>query len=206
MSSFVRAFLKDQHGGPAAEFALVVPILFLFLFGIIDAGRFMWTLNRAEKATQMGARYAATNNIIPGGTNANGLMNFSYSSNGIVTQGFTVPQSQFGGIKCTSTACTCKNDGGICPGALVLTRDAAAFNNVVTRMALFLPGVAAANVEVDYDYSGLGFAGDPNGPDVAPLVTVRLKDIQFSPIVLLGFRMKLPGFSTTLSLEDGTDG
>src|SRR3546814_1608145 len=38
-----------------------------------------------------------------------------------------------------------------------------AFNNIVNRMRLFMPEIGSANVTIDYDYSGLGYAGDPNG-------------------------------------------
>ena len=57
---------------------------------------------------------------------------------------------------------------------------------------------------VDYDYSGLGYAGDPTGPDVSPLVTVRLRNMTFAPITLLGMgpAINLPDFSATLTQED----
>ena len=54
----MRKLLHDRSGSSAAEFGIVLPLLLMFLFGIIDAGRFMWTYNHAEKATQMGARMA----------------------------------------------------------------------------------------------------------------------------------------------------
>ena len=58
----------DRRAASAAEFALVLPLLLLFLFGIIDAGRFMWEYNQAEKATQVGVRMAVVTNVIPGGS------------------------------------------------------------------------------------------------------------------------------------------
>lgn len=64
---FLLTLIRDQRGGPAAEFAMVLPIAIMFLLGIIDVGRLMWTWNMAEKATQMGVRYAAvTDYIVPG--------------------------------------------------------------------------------------------------------------------------------------------
>ena len=64
MKSFVRLAL-DRNGATAAEFALVLPLLLFFLFGIIDVGRLMWTFNQAEKATQIGVRAAVVTNVIP---------------------------------------------------------------------------------------------------------------------------------------------
>ena len=60
------ALIRDERGASAAEFALVLPLLLLLLFGIIDAGRLAWEFNRAEKATQVGARVAVVTDPIPG--------------------------------------------------------------------------------------------------------------------------------------------
>ncbi len=193
--------LADIAGSSAAEFALVLPLLLIFLFGIIDAGRAMWEWNRAEKATQMGARYAITTNLVP-----SGLGSYQFASTGGLVQGEPVPQANFPGVSCssngTTATCTCKA-GGTC--AFSLTGNQTAFNNLVARMNAFRPGIGASNVVIDYDYSGLGFAGDPNGPDVAPLVTVKLRNLVFTPITFLAFggTITLPDFGATLSLEDG---
>ena len=81
----------------------------------------------------------------------------------------------------------------------------AAFDAIVTRMQYFLPTLAPENVIIDYTNSGLGYAGDPNGADVAPLVTVRIDDMTFQPITLLlfGAAFDLPEFRAGLTLEDG---
>ena len=54
----VRAFMRETGAAGAAEFALILPLFLLFLLGIIDAGRYAWAFNQAEKATQVGARWA----------------------------------------------------------------------------------------------------------------------------------------------------
>jgi Flp pilus assembly protein TadG len=63
----LRRLARDQRGSSAVEFAMVVPLTLILLFGIIDGGRFAWEFNRAEKATQMGARMAVVTNPVAGG-------------------------------------------------------------------------------------------------------------------------------------------
>ena len=190
-------FWTNHSGAIAAEFALVLPLLLIFLFGIIDVGRAMWTWNQAEKATQAGARFAVATDMV-----SIGLRGYSFATSGGLGQGTAIPEASFGGATCTSIGCAC-NAGATCPplGAL----DTVAFGRIVDRMRAMMPEIQAANVIVEYGYSGLGYAGDPNGPDVAPLVTVRLVNMRFQPVTLLVFgrALDLPGFPATLSMEDG---
>lgn len=176
------------------EFTLVLPLLLFLLLGFIDAGRLIWTINRAEKATQMGVRYAITTDMV-----AAGLGGYVFTQSGI-PQGGAIPTSAFVGVTCDSTTCTNKG-AGPAPGY-----SATAFSNLVQRMQFFYPEIQPANVVVEYDNSGLGYAGDPNAPDVAALVTVRLVNINFQPIstyaVLPPFQ--LPEFRSALTMEDGT--
>ncbi len=196
--NFVRRLFSDRVAATAAEFALVVPLLILFLFGIIDVGRLMYEWNLAEKSTQMGVRYAVVTDIVP-----TGLIDYDFTTVG-VTQGSPVNSTLFPGVSCTGTAttatCTCK---GTC--AFPLTGSSAAFNNIVTRMRLMDGGIDHANVVVDYDPSGLGFAGNPYGPDVAPIVTVTLRDMEFAPITtqIFAATIDMPGFASSLTMEDG---
>lgn len=193
----LRTFWHDRSAATAVEFTLVLPLLLILFFGIIDAGVAMWTWNRAEKATQMGVRYAVATDMLP-----IGLRSYSFTVDGGMNQGEVIPASRFGGATCTSTTCTC-NTGATCPALGNL--DTVAFTRLVTRMQAIMPQIQAANVQVDYGYSGLGYAGDPNGPDVAPMVTVKLVGMQFRPITFLAFGgpLTLPDFAATLSTEDG---
>ena len=66
-----------------------------------------------------------------------------------------------------------------------------------------VPSIQASNVTIEYTGSGLGFAGDPNGADVSPLVTVKLSNVQFKPLAFLLFAtFNMPDFATTLTAED----
>jgi Flp pilus assembly protein TadG len=59
MIGYVRTDRRHGRRGQAlAEFALVAPIFFLLLFGIIEAGRFIFYYEILNNATREGARYA----------------------------------------------------------------------------------------------------------------------------------------------------
>ena len=196
-----RLLIADQHGASAAEFALVLPLLLTLLFGTIDVGRYAWSLSQAEKATQIGARWAVATDMV-----ASGLYSYSFAISGGVPQGITVNSTAFPGVVCQSSggaaSCTCAA-GGSC--SFPLTANNTAFTNLVTRMAQIEPDITANNVVVTYAWSGLGFSGDPNGPDVAPLTTVSLRNLNFTPFsaFIFGGPITLPQFAYTLPMEDG---
>jgi Flp pilus assembly protein TadG len=198
------SFMRSVGGGPAAEFAMVLPLALIFLFGIIDVGQLMWTWNKAEKATQMGVRYAVvTDFVVPG------IASQNFVGQGGLTQGDVIPATAYGTTTCskpsTTVTCACV---GTCPwGAAptVATGTPDPFTQIFNRMNLIMPELTAANVQVLYKPSGIGFAGDPNGADVAPLVTVQLIGVTFQPLLfqIFGSTITLPNFSASLTMEDG---
>jgi hypothetical protein len=199
----LRTLWAAKAGTTAAEFAMLLPLLTLLLLGAIDGGRYLWACNRAEKATQMGARFAVVTDMVPGG-----LAGYDFAIPGDLTQGDPIPQSKFGGATCQSSggvvSCTC-DTGQTCPP--LGTANATAFANILARMQLFYPALTADNLVIKYQYSGLGYAGDPNGSDVAPLVVVQLRNLTFTPNLYRfvgASTLPLPSFSTALTLEDGS--
>ena len=203
----LRRLLHCSSGTTAAEFALMLPIILLFLLGIIDAGLYAWAFNRAEKATQMGARMAVATQVIPGGQLSNGLYNYSFAVSGGIPQGTIVPASSFPDITCEAPsgtlACTC--NGACAFSTAIDTAAQTAWDNIVARMQYIYPDIDGSDVAIDYKWSGLGFSGDPNGPDVAPLVTVRLDQVRYQPLSLYLFNqdVPVPAASYTLTMEDG---
>lgn len=198
----MRALLRSTGGATAAEFGLLAPLLLSFMIGTIDVGRFLWACNRAEKATQTGARFAVTNDVV-----ASGLASYDFAVAGGIPQGDPIPQSAFGGADCSSAGgtvtCTCKS-GATCPTLTPV--NTTAFTNIVTRMQQIYPELTADNVRVSYEYSGLGYAGDPNGIQVSPLVTVKIVQATFTPMLFRFFgstTVNLPSYTTSLTLEDG---
>jgi hypothetical protein len=193
------AFWRNSRAASAAEFVLVLPVALLLLFGIIDVGNYAWTLNEYEKATQMGTRFAVVTNVVSPALETQSYV--GQTCNGTqLRAGDRICREALGTLECTSTACNCVS--GPCPAGPV---DAGRFGAIVTRMQAFQPEIAANTVRVEYRGSGLGYAGDPNKPEIAPLVTVRIVNATYTPISLspFGVAVPLPDFSYSLTLEDG---
>ncbi|MCW1381600.1 pilus assembly protein [Novosphingobium sp. KCTC 2891] len=199
-------FWRDTAAASTVEFVMVLPLFLLFVFGAIDVGGFAWRLNTAEKATQMGARMAVVTNPV-----AQGLVTEEYlgrnvnpadANSPVLGQGDAIPVAALGLIQCTQGAtCTCKTG----PCVTDMQADTAAFQAIFARMAKVDPQITAGQVTVEYRGSGLGFAGDPDGMEIAPLVTVRLVGARYAPImgVLFNGSLNLPDFAYSLTMEDG---
>jgi len=191
--------LRRNDGASAAEFALVLPLLLIFLLGMIDVGRYMWSINKLEKATQMGARMAVVTDMVP-----TGLANTNFGLT--LGQGAPIPTSSFGAAECDKTsgsvACNCVV-GSTCPALSPI--NSAAFQNIATRMEAIAPMIADTDIRIRYTNAGVGYAGDPNGPDVAPIVTVSAVGVDFVPLIfqVFGGNLGLPTESASLTLEDG---
>ena len=195
MTARLASLSRDRSAAAGAEFALVLPVVIFFLFGIIDAGRFMWELNRAEKATQIGARMAiVTDPLSPG------LIAADYVT-GTVKAGDLIPASALGTVLCTSTVCTCE----VAPCPITSEAVAGTFSTVlVARMAQIYPRITAANVEVRYSGSGFGYASSTT-MEVSPLITVSLRNIPFDFVSALGLAaITMPPASATLTAEDAS--
>ena len=200
----LRKFLADPRGATAAEFALILPVALLFLLGIIDVGRYFWTINKLEKAVQVGTRYAVATDLVASGLNTENYVGATCPS-GTLVAGDTICREALSPVTCTATACTCS---GSCPGDLA--SDGTAFTAIVNRMRVIAPQIQPADVRVSYAGSGIGFAGDPRLDDegeplsqISPVVTVQVLNQRVRAISLLGVGLRLPSFQYSQTLEDG---
>lgn len=57
-----RRLTRERRGAALVEFALLISLLLVLLFGIIDFGRALFTANNLTAAAREGARYAAVLN------------------------------------------------------------------------------------------------------------------------------------------------
>ena len=188
----VRRLKDDERGISSVEFAIVCSLFFLIVLGIIDFSRAMWEWNAAAKATQFGVRYAVVNNMVS-------IPLRTFDGTAIVSAGETIEVGSMGAalelVICTSTGCNNK------PADL----DSVRFTAIVDQMKQRYSRIQPENVIVEYRNIGLGFAGNPLGPDIDPLVTVRLTGLTFIFITpgLSGiFSITMPDFAASLTGED----
>ncbi|MGD8325461.1 MAG: pilus assembly protein [Sphingomonadales bacterium] len=194
--------LKREDGAAAVELAIVALFFFVIFFAILDFGRLWYTYNVAEKATQVGARYAVV--ALPVYPT---LQDFDAIDAGVaVGNGERLGPLALGEVTCTSTTCTCtETAGGNCAALPNESTDDTAFEDIVFRMQMMMPQIQPENVTITYRHVGLGFAGNPFGPDYSPTVTVRLTGMTFDFVTptLLGLgSVNLPAYATTLTGED----
>lgn len=198
-----RHFIQDTRGAAAAEFALVVPVMLLFLLGIIDSGIYAWRFNEAEKAAQMGVRYAVVTNAVASGLTATTNTYVGDTHCGTtLTAGDAICAAVLGKIVCTSSGASCTCATAPCP--TTLTRDATAFTNVANRIRAIAPWVPTSAIQVEYSGSGLGYAADPSIA-IAPIVTVKIVNLNMKPMsgFLFGASIPLPMIARSLTMEDG---
>ncbi len=210
MKMFWCCLIRDERGISSIEFVIVASVFFMLIFGIVDFSRAMWEWNAAAKATQFGARYAVVSDIV-----SIDYKDFSGLSVGLKA-GDDVPIKDSGNNDIIAPIYCSDDDSG--PGlaigcgtssdlsGLALAKaDADAFLAIVVEMQKMYDRIEAHNVVIEYRHIGLGFAGNPIGPDVDPLVTVKLRDMEFNFITpgLVGiFTLNLPDFAASLTGED----
>ncbi len=138
----LRRMAGAEEGSVVTEFALILPVLLMLSFGIIDFTLAIFDYHRAGEAVRRGTRVATIEAPV--------------ADLSTLTQG---------------TSYVCTSGGGVaCTGAAV--NDAVAFTTIVTAMQAVLPAITAANVQIVYDFSGVGDNARPGG--VLPFVTVSL--------------------------------
>src|SRR5207248_6309072 len=89
---------REQRGTALVEFALIAPILFLLIFGIIDFGRALNYYNQMTQLSGQGARAAAVNRN-PDGTALNTANKYSIQQQ-LVAKYTAQPELKKGIVAC----------------------------------------------------------------------------------------------------------
>jgi hypothetical protein len=201
----------DEAGSVLVEFAVLLPVIVIIVFGSVDLLYAFYQWNAAAKAVAVGARIAAVSDPVAAGLNS--------LSNRVVLSGLSVPRGQMPSftITCNGDTATC-DCAGTCTGLPANPYDFLAMNRIVfgrgkstcgdvtsnyaIGMCNVLPSIKPANIVIVYQQTGLGFAGRPGGP--APTITVALQKMTFQFFFLdsLGIRIALPPMTTTITAED----
>ncbi|MBI3453901.1 MAG: hypothetical protein HY057_13915 [Rhodospirillales bacterium] len=163
--------LRDRQGGAATAFALIVPVMLSLSLMTLEMVLIGFDMHRAAEASRRAARLAT---ILP-------------------------PVANLAGIAPgTKVVCKSTNGNTQCTGGALET--AATFDTMAAQMKDVFPGIAPANIEITYSYSGIGDLAMPGG--ALPLVTVRLVGLQHPLTVIkslpgIGSAVPLPAFTTT---------
>ena len=207
MKMFWRCLIRDKRGVSCVEFVLVAAVFFMMIFGLIDFSRAMWEWNAAAKATQFGARHAVVSDIV-----SIDYRVFSALSVGL-NAGDDIPTEVGGNPVIVPIFCSDDDTGpglaigcGTSLGGLAAVKaNEVAFEAIVLEMQKKYGRIEAHNVVIEYRHIGLGFAGNPLGPDIDPLVIVTLRDMEFNFVTpgLAGlFPIDMPDFAASLTGED----
>jgi Flp pilus assembly protein TadG len=166
-------FLRDQSGAAMVEAAIVTPLFLLLTIGTMDFTLYIWNWNLATKAAHLGARLAIVSNPVATGLNEIDWTLARY------TDKLGLPCTKDGVVtgNCPSAAevnTTCK--GGTCTRGAY---DAAAFQAIYDKMERIYPYLEPADVQISYEWTGLGFVGRPGGLPMTVTVSLPCKRHQF---------------------------
>ena len=189
-------FGRDCRGTSTVEFALVTLVFFMAVLGVVDFARAFWQWNLAVRATQVGVRAAIVRDTA--------ALNFRRFDGTLAAPiGDPVPVAA---ITPNPTICTQDGCGASLTSLDPTLLDAAAFDRIVAPMRAYDRRIGADNVIVEYRHVGMGMAGNPVGPDIDPVITVRLRDLRFEFLAIAFLQLPaitLPDFRTSLTAEDG---
>ena len=190
---FLRRLGRDARGATLVEASLLIPFVFVFMFGAVEFLFAFHQWNRAMKAVERGARLAIVSDPVDAG-----LATVTDAA-GTLLPGDPLPSGYFLSV-CRPSTCTLTVGGAAAGGRyeaaamdrIVFGRNGRACGDAANAyeagMCDIFPRITPANVIVEYAHTGLGFVGRPGGP--VPSVTVSLTGLSFR----FFFLESIPGF------------
>jgi hypothetical protein len=166
MRNAIKRVLGDERGGPLAEFALVIGLLFVFTIFVFEITRFFMQTAMSEYATHLAVRVAAVRPAAcPGVPDVNERAVGSTARFGVM----------------------CSDPSAPCIVAPTQTCAGVAGNPVVDEIfgivqPLLPNGATPGDLQFQYEASNLGFLGGP----YVPMTTVRLQNLQHQFVLPIG--------------------
>jgi Flp pilus assembly protein TadG len=190
-------FWRHEVGGPLVEAAIVLPIFIVLSFGAVDYLYAFYQWTAATKAVEVGARLAAVSDPV-----ASGLNTIPVNATGLTGDpmpDFQVTCTSSGGCSCTRGTCTGYGAySATAMNTIVFGRGSASCHDATSYynagMCDIFSRITAANVQIVYSQTGLGYVGRVAGP--VPTITVSLQGLTYQFIFLKG----LPGFSSGMTM------
>ncbi len=202
VSDSLKRLRSDTEGAAFLEFTLFVGAFFTVLFGIIDFTFAYYQWNAATKAVQVGARLAAVSDPV-----ASDLKVANWDVDGYESGDAVALEDGFTHV-CSGASETC-TDGTYDADAMatiVFGRGNTECNGTPPNVGMcnMFWAIGPENVQVTYEYTGLGYAGRPKGP--VPTIKVEVVGIPFQFTLLgslLGMdNIEIPGLVSTVTGED----
>lgn len=195
------AFSHNEDGSTLIEFAIVMPLFLLILFGLIDFGRMGFEYVMTNKAVQLAARVAVAR--LPACTGV-----ATINARGAVPVGSVPP---YFGTNCRAGATVCASPATVtCNGDIGNATVAEIWGDIQNLLPV---GAQPANLRFSYAYTrDLGFLGGP----FVPMVTVETRNLNFQFVMPLDAlaavagstgpalpgSVPFPALSVTLPAED----
>jgi len=165
----LNAISRNESGATLAEFALVLPVFLLLIFGAIEGGMLMWQFQQGEIAAKRAVRIAVTRQLM--------------TANAMGDCGPSTPTTTPAGTLCaqipdTSVWATCKGNGS---GGSVCGPGVA---RVALEISRFYPAVKPENINIQLSGGNLGFMGLGHP---TPIVSVSFTSVNYQFAVIGAF-------------------
>lgn len=174
----LQRFVENQQGSTIVEFAIVIPLLLLFVLGAFEFGRLGYSQAMAQKATELAARIATVRPAI--------CPNVPTEVTPAPVSGTEAPR--FGTMCRVGGVCAIPEDAEI---SCTLDTTNATSDEIWSTIAPLLPGgTERQNVQIRYTHDNrLGFLGGP----YTPIVTAELVGLTHQFVTPLGLLAELAG-------------
>ena len=225
VSDSLQRLRNDTDGTAFLEFTMFVGVFFTLLFGIIEFSLAYSQWNAATKAVQLGARLAAVSDPVATGLESLTGMEGSAEPGDVMPSFSAVCYSDSitgatGSCTCSGFSCSYDVNSAAAIRRIAFGRSdrTACSETAPIGMCNIFRSVTPANVVVEYQYTGLGYAGRPAAEyatgqfasHAVPTISVSIGDpadpipFQFFFLAgLMGFNdIEIPGLLSTVTGED----